>query len=162
MLTRFAEYTRSEVLHALKTQEAKPNGYGRRFISHSQVGVDIIDEVFSLFGINSIKPEPLFGTFIGNHFLDGAAVQPHNDPAPIGFHHVRCNIAIEMPVSGGNPVNNGVEKSVDRGDIWICFASIDKHWSTPIMGGQRIILSLGALVEKTLAERVYHELHRIN
>lgn len=127
----------------------------RRYIGHTTIGGEIAADVFGSFGISTIFPEPLFGNFIGNHFGDGGAVHPHTDPAPHGFHHVRCNIAVEMPEFGGMPVNNGVIDTVHTGDVWITFASIEKHWSTPMRGGQRVTLSLGALVPAVEAEAAY-------
>lgn len=153
--TRFADMVREQVLSSIIPERMNPNGHGRRFIGHTPIGNDITNEVFSLFGINKIQPEPMFGNFIGNHYLDAAAVHLHKDPAPKGFHHVRCNIAIEMPSQGGHPILDGKTIEIESGDIWICFASIEAHSSTPIKGGQRVTLSLGALVEQSLAEEIY-------
>lgn len=97
----------------------------------------------------------MFGNFLGNHYLDGAAVHEHTDPAPLGYHHVRCNIALEMPVQGGHPILEGKLIEIKRNDIWICFASIEKHSSAPMTGGERLTLSIGALVEKSTAELIY-------
>jgi len=42
-----------------------------------------------------------------------------------------------------------------RGDMWICFASIEEHSTTPILGGERLVLSIGALVKADEAQAVY-------
>ena len=143
------------VLKLKETLSFQPNGHGRRFASHVHIDNNFTKKIFSLFGIDIIHPEPLFGNFIGNHFLNGAAVHEHTDPGTPGFHHVRCNLALQMPTQGGHPVLNQKITQIYQNDIWICFASIEKHSSTEIADGQRLTLSLGALVEKQKAENVY-------
>jgi hypothetical protein len=125
----------------------KPNGHGRRYLSVE--GLPFRDEAFAAFGLSQIHEEPQFKNFIGNHYLDKAATHPHTDPAPEGFAHVRVNWMLKKPERGGNPILGGREVEVGEGDLWICFASEELHASTPIFGGQRLICSFGALVEKT-------------
>jgi len=132
-----------------------PNGYGRRFASQCVIDTDFVKEAFAVYGITSLFREPMFGNFIGNNYLDGAFVHLHKDPAPPGYHHVRCNFALQMPTEGGNPLLDGKEVEVKQGDMWICFASIEEHSTTPVKGGERLVLSCGALVEAVLAEKVY-------
>lgn len=62
---------------------------------------------------------------------------------------------LEMPVQGGQPVIEGKTIEVEAGDIWVCFASIEAHSSLPVNGGRRVTLSLGALVEQSVAEEIY-------
>lgn len=136
------------------------NGYGRRFVKHVDVPDDIADIIFAKFGLRRAKAEPLFGNFLGNHHLDGAFVHNHTDPAPFGFEHVRCNIALEMPEEGGLPVLDHKVLDVKRGDAWVCFASMELHGSTPTKGGQRLIASIGALVDNTEAANAFSALQR--
>lgn len=146
------------VLLSIYSGALKPNGYGRQYLSHVNIPREVSTKVFARFGIDDYLDEPMFGNFIGLHNLDGAAVHPHTDPAPIGYHHVRCNLAIEMSVHGGYPVLDGDILPVRQGFAWICFASIEQHGSTPIEGGRRIVLSLGGLVEKSLAEHIFNQI----
>jgi hypothetical protein len=141
-----------------ETLQWKDNGFGRRFAEHIHIDESFKKEVFAEFGIDEIIDEPMFGNFVGNHYLDGAFVHQHKDGAPEGYHHVRCNIALEMPEEGGCPILDEKTVTVSKGDIWICFASIERHSSTPIRNGQRLVLSLGSLVRKELAESVYQKL----
>jgi len=138
-----------------------PNGDGRRFLSQCKIDPTIVKEAFSSFGINSFSSEPRFGNFIGNHYIDGAFVHKHTDNAPPGYQHVRCNFAIEMPTAGGNPLLDDEEIKIKVGDIWICFASLECHSTTPIKGGQRLILSCGGLVESELAHKIYNEIKQL-
>lgn len=155
--TSLADAVRPVVLQYIKDnpQAFEPNQYGRRFMRHVPIDRALVASAFSQFGIDTLYEEPIFGNFIGNNYADGAFVHSHKDPAPEGFHHVRCNLALEMPIVGGNPLLDGKEIEVKRGDMWICFASIEEHSTTPILGGERLVLSMGALVEEGTANKVY-------
>lgn len=125
---------------------AIPNGYGRRYsVNPTHV---LTKEAFLQFNLENIIEEPRYKTFIGNHFLDGAYTHVHTDHAPEGYEHVRCNVLVKKPTEGGNPILDDVEISVEENDLWICLASLEKHSTTPIKGGERIIVSFGALVPK--------------
>lgn len=139
----------------------EPNGDGRRFVRHCDIDDNIVKEAFAAFGINSFLSEPRLGNFIGNNYLDGACVHKHKDNAPDGYQHVRCNFALEMPKYGGNPLLDDKEIGIKEGDIWICFASLEYHATTPIKGGERLILSCGSLVESELVQKIYNELKSI-
>jgi len=138
----------------------QPNGHGRRFLRHCAVDSDFTQEVFASFGINTFFDEPIFGNLIGNHCLDGAFVHRHKDSAPSGYHHVRCNFALQLPTFGGNPILGTKELQIKRGDMWICFASIEDHATTPISGGQRLVFSCGAIVKSDVAEQIYKAIIR--
>ena len=120
------------------------NSFGRRFMSHEEA--PFRDEAFAAFGITETIREPQFRNFIGNHYLDGAATHTHKDAAPNGYAHARCNWMVKKPAAGGDPVLDGVVVPVEEGDLWLCLASLERHGSTPISGGERIICSFGALV----------------
>lgn len=122
------------------------NGYGRRYMSINDLPFRA--EAFMAFGYDEIEGEPIFKNFIGNHFLDGAFVHEHMDTAPYGFMHVRANWMLKKPPAGGNPILDGVELQVDIGDLWICYASEERHSSVPIKGGQRTVCSFGALIKR--------------
>ena len=147
---------KSQVQAGLASPESfEPNGYGRKFLKHYAVDAGFAQEVFASFNINTFFDEPRFGNFIGNHCLDGAFVHKHKDFAPDGYHHVRCNFALQMPPYGGNPILDGKELKIKQGDMWICFASLEYHSTTPIKGGQRLVFSCGGIVKSEQAEVVY-------
>lgn len=131
-------------------------GSGRRFFSTENmigwVGA------FESFGIKAKYLEPRYKNFFGNHFEEGAFTHEHIDSAPEGFVHVRCNVMLQKPESGGMPCINGSEISVDVNDLWIVFASKERHSSTPVHCGERLIYSYGALVEEWKAEEVWKAL----
>ena len=120
------------------------NRFGRRFASHEDL--PFRGEAFAAFGITKTAYEPRFKNFIGNHYLDGAATHIHQDGAPEGYVHTRCNWMVKKPSSGGDPILDGVVVPVEEGDLWLCLSSRERHGSTPISGGERLICSFGALV----------------
>jgi hypothetical protein len=111
-------------------------------------------EAFKEFGLTPDLEEPVSKNFTGNHYLNGAYVHEHTDAAPSGYVHVRCNLMINKPKFGGMPVINGQELCVDEGDLWLCLASLEKHSSTPISGGERVIFSFGALINKQKIDQI--------
>lgn len=128
------------------------NGAGRRYLPHDSAAFR--DEAFSAFGMSDLADEPMFKNFIGNHFEDGAHVHEHSDRAPSGYVHTRCNWMVKKPQAGGDPVIDGELIPVEEGDLWLCLASHERHSSTPIFGGERIVYSFGALVPVEEVRRV--------
>lgn len=139
-----------------------PNGIGKRFARYVEVDQELVTDLFSRFGLTWAKKELTYGNFIGNHFVDGVYVPTHKDEAPKGFQHVRCNVAIKLPQSGGRPVLGGEHLDINEGDVWVCFASIEEHSSTPTQGGERIIFSIGGLVEEAEAIAAYERIKKGN
>ena len=119
-------------------------GSGRRYAPHTDT--PLAAEAFAAFALPLDTIEPMFGHMIGNNYADGAFVHEHRDPAPAGFAHVRCNWMVKKPPTGGDPILDGEVVPVDEGDLWLCLASLERHATTPISGGERLIYSFGALV----------------
>lgn len=111
------------------------------------VKIPFLAEAFAVFGFNDLASEPQYGTFIGNHYKDGAAVHAHTDTAPDGFAQVRCNWMLKKPPVGGDPILDGEVVPVQEGDLWLCLASLERHSTTAIYGGERWVCSFGALVK---------------
>jgi hypothetical protein len=120
------------------------NGFGRKF--KIQDSANHWEDAFSEFNLKPSFVEPIFKNFIGNHFKDDAFVHSHIDSAPDGFVHARCNLMLKKPTKGGNPILDGEEINVEQNDLWLCLASLEKHSSTPIEGGERLVFSFGGLV----------------
>lgn len=97
-------------------------------------------------GLRNAEQEPIFKDLCG-FITEGGAIHPHQDPDHNGKQHVRFNIMVSKPESGGMPVQDGVEMPVEEGDFWRCDASRVKHWCTPVVGSKpRIVLSYGFLI----------------
>ena len=135
---------RSFVESEIPTANWVENGFGRRFAKYAQA--PCFDEMFALYGMKPIRVEPTFQCLIGNHYLDGAFVHEHQDKNEDGLAHVRVNVMLKKPRQGGNPILGGKELNIEEGDIWLCRAGAERHASTPIYGGERLILSYGGLV----------------
>jgi hypothetical protein len=139
----------------------RQNGNARRFCILNQTDTPITDlmmeyrkEVFRNFGIPTFEEEPMFGIFLGVNTETGF-VHEHTDPAKPGYYHVRLNFLVSKPFDGGMPVINGEEFEIEEDQCWINLASEWKHNSTPVVGDRpRIVLSLGALVEKTKVDYI--------
>ncbi len=123
-----------------------PNTFGREYKSFREAAFR--EEAFARFGLTELFDEPSNPNFIGHHYLDGAFTHEHIDLTPKGFMHVRANWMIQKPPVGGNPILDGVTVEVSPGDLWICFASEERHASEPIAGGERFICSFGALLKR--------------
>lgn len=121
------------------------NGYGHK-VSRTN-DLSYWKDAFSEFGLTPNEIEPLDRNFTAIHYLDGACTHMHKDVAPDGYVHVRCNVLLEKPLKGGHPIIDGKAIDVDVNDLWILFASLEKHGSIKISGGKRIIYSFGALVD---------------
>lgn len=130
-------------------------GNGRRFSVQDKAF--FWSEAFKEFNLIPDEIEPIFKNLIGNHYLDGAYVHEHTDDAPSGYVHTRCNLMIKKPNIGGNPIIDGEEFNVEVNDLWLCLASLEKHSSTPIHGGERLIFSFGALIKTNKIKNIIHD-----
>jgi hypothetical protein len=130
-------------------------GSGRRFSMQDEAS--FWNEAFQEFNLTPDEIEPMFKNLIGNHYIDGAYVHEHTDPAPSGYVHTRCNLMIKKPNIGGNPIIDGEEFNVQVNDLWLCLASLEKHASTPILGGERLVFSFGALIKLDKVKNILHD-----
>ena len=131
------------------------SGDGRRFSIQDEA--PFWNEAFKEFNLIPDEIEPTFKNLIGNNYLDGAYVHEHTDQAPNGYVHARCNLMIKKPNIGGNPIIDGEEFNIEVNDLWLCLASLEKHSSTPIHGGERLIFSFGALVKLDKIKNILHD-----
>jgi len=129
---------------ALETDIWHPNGFGRRYSMREKA--DGFEDAFAAFGLKPHSVEPVFKILTGNHYIDGVHTHMHQDTAPEGFAHVRCNTMLRKPTTGGMPLFGEESIEVEIGDLWIVLASLEQHGSTPMFGGERVIFSYGALV----------------
>lgn len=132
--------------------ELNSAGAGRRFMVFDDA--PLAKEAFAAFGFDSFKRPDFLPNFVGNHFQDGAFVHPHTDTAPTGYVHVRCNWMLKKPKEGGDPIFGTKTVAVSEGDLWVCFASEEKHSSTPISGGERLVCSFGGFVPLADVQKV--------
>ena len=135
-------------------------GYGRTACPLNNIDHPLSEEIrlfskkcYESLGIFEYEDEPKFGHIIGVN-KEGAFVHRHTDPAVDGKCHVRLNFLIQKPEGGGMPIINGVEYTIEQGGCWKNIASAWWHESSRVVGDkERIVLSLGALVNDTIVSK---------
>lgn len=132
------------------------NGRGRKYAKELSDSNWL--DAFAAFDLVPSEVEPDFGIFTGVHFLEGAHTHIHQDTAPEGMAHVRCNVMVKKPAVGGHVIVGDQTLEVDVGDLWIVFASLEQHGSTPISGSKRVIKSFGGLVPLEQATQLMQHL----
>lgn len=136
-----------------KYKAFRPNGFGRQYGDLGRIDLGAPDEVWEIKrqvveanGLVGAEQEPMFKDFCG-YITEGGAVHPHTDLEHNGKQHVRFNVLVSKPESGGVPVQDDIELFVEEGSVWKCVASQTKHWCTPVVGSKpRIVLSYGFLL----------------
>jgi hypothetical protein len=94
-------------------------------------------------------PEPVFGWYV-SIISDGGAVQLHRDPTPPGTRHLRCNLFLQVPESGGRPVVADQPIDVEERMVLAFFPSEQFHSSEPAVGSRRrVMCSFGYLVPES-------------
>jgi len=95
-------------------------------------------------GIDEWQPEPRFG-WTANYQPTLTWVTEHCDPEIAGFIHLRANVLVTRPPSGGMPIVGGRKLSLMQRDAWALNTAV-LHSSTRSVGGPRLLCSYGFLV----------------
>jgi len=130
-----------------KNFKINPVSPGRRF-ARQETNLDLWKKSFEPFNIIPEKEEPLLGNLIMNHFEEKAYTHLHKDPAPEGYVHVRANVMLKKPKTGGDIIIDNQQLPVKENDLWLILASLEDHGSTPISKGERLLYSFGCLVKE--------------
>ena len=126
--------------------------------SVTKLALNLRKQMFLDFGIKSFKEEPFFGIFLSVNTA-GGFVHEHIDSTICDHYHVRLNFLLSKPHKGGIPVINNKEIEVSEGESWLNLSSEWKHKSTLVEGNKpRVVLSLGALVEKKQVDPILKEM----
>jgi len=126
----------------------KPNGFNRQYgilqeLTPPNEVWEIKRQIIEANDLHNVEQEVDYKDFCG-YITKGGAVHQHRDYSLDDKIHVRFNVMISKPDSGGVPVQNGVEIVVQEGEVWRCDSSAVEHWCTPVGGDKpRIILSYG-------------------
>jgi hypothetical protein len=90
-------------------------------------------------------PEPTAGWYV-SIISDGGTVHPHQDPAPDGFRHLRCNLFLQTSTEGGRPIVSDQPIDVEDRMFLAFFPSERLHSSEPAGGDRpRVMCSFGYL-----------------
>lgn len=87
--------------------------------------------------------------------LHGSQMHKHIDTAPTGFIHIRYNVYVSIPVSGGLPIYSDKLLEIKEKNYVCCRSSIDHHFTLKTLGPRpRIVLSYGYYVPEEKLECV--------
>jgi hypothetical protein len=104
-----------------------------------------------LFGLSGTAVDPDLGWVI-SVIHSGGAVHPHKDDdsyASTNRKHLRCNLLVSKPQSGGTPIIDGRPVAVVEGGGWAFFASETTHAALPVAGTiPRIVYQFGYAVDR--------------
>ncbi len=122
-------------------------GPGRRY-ALQDLNLELWKEAFKQFNLFPTQKDPFFGNLLMNHYQDNSFTHMHKDDAKEGYAHIRANLLIKKPKSGGDIIIDDKTYEVEVNDLWLVIASMEEHGSTPIKGGERLIFSFGASIKK--------------
>lgn len=109
----------------------------------------IKERVIDIEDIKEWVKEPNFYDMIGING-EGGSIHVHTDPNLQGYTHVRYNVILRYPQSGGHSIYNGKINVLKEKMVWRCVAGQVKHGSVPTEGKiPRITLSLGFQIKNT-------------
>lgn len=78
-------------------------------------------------------------------FPEGASIPEHIDPVQSGYNHYRLNIILKKSLSGGEFLSETHILNFKR--VKLFRPDISKHSVTKVVGGSRIVLSIGFLLK---------------
>lgn len=73
--------------------------------------------------VKGVYQEPIIKDFVNEVFIDGF-VHRHTDPTVKGYKHLRCNIMLQKPTTGGQIIFNGKAIELEVGDMYVVDTSI--------------------------------------
>jgi hypothetical protein len=132
----------------------KPNRHGKERFYQQVQNLPVIPYTYHLvrqrveqwLGVQECDREPEVGWFLGS-IGEGGFVHEHIDRAPPAKRHLRGNLFIQTPESGGEPVINGVVQPFRERMLLCFFPSELRHRSEPVQGPvRRITCSFGYVV----------------
>lgn len=82
--------------------------------------------------VDGVYQEPIYKDLANEVFINGY-VQEHTDPTVKGYKHLRCNIMLQKPDTGGQIVFNGNPIDMDIGDMYIVDTSLP-HGVSKVQG----------------------------
>jgi hypothetical protein len=132
----------------------KPNRRGPERLYRQVQDLPMVPEVYTSvrerlqlrFGLSASDREPEFGWFLGS-IGDGGFIHQHTDPVREGTRHLRCNLFVQLPESGGEPVVEDTVQHVNEGSILCFFPDAQRHCCNIVRGSRRrVVCSFGYLV----------------
>jgi len=107
--------------------------------------------------INEWQLDSFFGDIITFNEEDGF-VHEHTDPTLPDSNHIRFNLFLSKPESGGNPIYNGKELEYEECCYNKYYVNTSKHASVPVKGKKpRIAISYGISIKNESDSRNFKE-----
>lgn len=111
----------------------------------------IRDRVVDRLGIGNMPDDPYKGSFLTS-VCTGGDVHTHKDArlliADAEVPLLRCNVLVQRPDGGGNPVIEGVEIDIPDRGMWAFHPTENVHGATTVTGARsRVTLSFGFVVD---------------
>ncbi len=128
-------------------------GPGRRFAKQN-IDNELWEDAFKQFNLTNIKKDPFYGNILMNHYKEDAFTHIHQDESQEGHIHVRANVMLKKPEEGGDIIIDDNTYQIEVNDLWLVLASMEKHGSTPIKNGERLLFSFGASVPEKEVEKI--------
>lgn len=120
---------------------------GRKYATQKE-NYFLREVAFNEFGITKFRKEKRLGDLVLWHYSAGAHAPIHKDVIEPDKYHIRCNVMMRKPKIGGNVIIDNEEIELEKNDLWIVIANLEEHGSTPIEDGDRIIFSMGCVIDK--------------
>jgi len=76
--------------------------------------------------------EPIYKDFVNEIFIGGYVIE-HTDPTVNGYKHLRCNIMLQKPQTGGQIIFNGKPVELEIGDMFLLDTS-NQHAVSTVQG----------------------------
>ena len=108
---------------------------------------NIKKRIESLENLNDCKTCPELGHFI-YYMGNGTKLHRHKDDNNINSYHIRFNVIIQNPESGGVPIYAGKKINTKERCYIICRSGLDYHESTLVNGNKpKITISYGYSID---------------
>jgi hypothetical protein len=110
---------------------------------------NIRNRIVEIEGLKNFKEPRRVKNFFAEYGKDSECVL-HRDPVfEKDFNHVRYNLMLSKPDSGGQTIHGNDFLDIDERVLWKCFSGDLRHGSSLVMGYKpRSIISMGFLIEK--------------
>jgi hypothetical protein len=90
--------------------------------------------------------EPMFKDYVGV-ISNGGFIHEHQDANYQSLNHVRYNLFLSTPKSGGEPVYNGKKLKMKEREYLKCLSGNERHSCNVVVGDKpRIVISYGFLI----------------
>ena len=107
---------------------------------------EIKDRIIKKEKIKNWYLEPMYKDYVGI-ITNGGFIHEHQDANYLGLSHIRYNLFLSIPKSGGTPVYGGKRLKMKEREYLKCLSGKEKHSCKIVVGDKpRIVISYGFLI----------------